>query len=564
MTVRDTASAPSSCQSPGSSKPVPIPSDSARAQPPRLFLVCLLIFVTALAIRLFYALPRPVPLTVDAAYYLAVAENIYGGRGLVCDYVWNYLAGLPSSLPVPSNEYWMPGASIVTAAAFALTGSASLRAAQAVSLLLGALLCAITAWIGGLLFQRRSVAFLAGAFAVISFHLVGLALCPDHFMLAAVLVNLSLIALWLAWRGRTGFALLAGALAALAYLTRTDGALLAIVALLLAIGLFRRRDSARALRLALYFLAAFALVSAPWWVHQTIVFGHPSGAGPLRTAFLTGYNDLFRLDQSHLNLRDYLRTSQVFALFFKGYVLLWELRLLARATLLVGLLALVSLLIAHHRRQTLPWLIYLALAIVAPALIVPYPARKGVFWHLLPGLCPVLFVLGAATAVHMLEWAKRSAKPVSRLASRPAIILAFGSLLYWWACPPEDDEQTQGALYPPVALDAVHALGTNPPPVLTDNSWGLYHVARIPCAQFPADGADAALRVADSIGAAYFITRADAPDKIPAISEVASHPRFQPFARYQAGETRLLVYRILAPEQLLPQSPSASRRSMSQ
>ncbi|UCC68764.1 MAG: hypothetical protein JSV79_02185, partial [Armatimonadota bacterium] len=125
---------------------MPIPSDSARAQTPRLLLVCLLIFLSALAARLPYAFSRPVPLTLDAAYYLAVAENIHNGQGLVCDYVWNYLAGLPSSLPVPSNEYWMPGASIVTAAAFALTGSASARAAQAVSLLLGALLCAITAW----------------------------------------------------------------------------------------------------------------------------------------------------------------------------------------------------------------------------------------------------------------------------------------------------------------------------------------------------------------------------------------------------------------------------------
>jgi len=58
---------------------------------------------------------------------------------------------------------------------------------------------------------------------------------------------------------------------------------------------------------------------------------------------------------------------------------------------------------------------------------------------------------------------------------------------------------------------------------------------------------DAALRVADSIGAAYLITRADAPDKIPALAQIASHPRFQPLARYPAGDTRLLVYRIVPP-----------------
>jgi len=41
---------------------------------------------------------------------------------------------------------------------------------------------------------------------------------------------------------------------------------------------------------------------------------------------------------------------------------------------------------------------------------------------------------------------------------------------------------------------------------------------------------DAALRVADSIGAAYLITRADAPDDIPAMAQIVSHPRFHPLA----------------------------------
>ncbi len=541
-------------------QPNTAPAKESVPRPPNLPALLFLIFLAALALRLAYALTRPVPVSADAAYYLMVAENLYYGRGLVADYVWNYLAGLPAGLPVPSNEYWMPGTSAVIWAAFALARSTSLRVAQAASLILGALLCATTAWMGGILFHRRDIALLAGAMAAISFHLVGVALYPDHFMLAGALVNLSLLALWAAWRGSPRYALLAGALAGLAYLTRSDGALLAIVALALTISLFRRGERRRGLYLLVCFLATFASVAAPWWARQTAVFGHPSGANPMRAAFLTDYNDLFRLDQSHLNLREYLQSSQVVALGIKAYVLRVEARIFAKAVLLVGLLAIIGLWIRDARRELTPWLIYLALGILVPALIVPYPAFKGGFWHLLPGLCPVVFVLGAVAALRLLDLARASKKRAWGSAARIAIVLSLGSPLYWWVRPPGETQREGLPLYPPIAVEAVHLLGPVPPTVLSDNAWGLYHIAHVPCAQFPSDGAAAALRVADSIGATYLIARADAPDKIPAIAEIAGHSRFQPLARYPAGETRLLVYRIL-PAAQAEEEEAGSRKS---
>jgi len=510
---------------------------------PRLLPIVGAVFALALLINVLYAYTRPVPVSADAAYYVMVAENLYHGRGFVADYVWNYLAGLPRSLPVPSNEYWMPGTSVVTAVVFAAARGASLRAAQWPSLLLGALLCAITAWVAGALSRRRDVAWLAGAAAALNFYLVGLALYPDHFMLNAVLVNLSLLALWRAWTDRGRLAAPAGALAGLAFLTRTDGGLLVICALLLAIGLWRRGERRHALRLTALFLAAFALVAAPWWIRQTLVFGSPSGASPLRTAFLTDYNDLFRLDQSRLNPQDYLATSQVVALGVKGYVLYRSLRVLAKAVMLFGLLFIAALFLRDLRRPAVPWLAYLALGLLIPPLLVPYPAGKGGSWHLMPALMPIILALGASAAFRLFDTLKHRLR--SSLAGALVIALSLGSLLYWWARSPEDAARAADPLYPPVAAEAVRALGPSPRPALTDNAWGLYHVTHLPCAQFPTDGAVAALQVADAIGAGYLITRADATNQIPTMSEIINHPRFQPLARYPAGETSLLVYRIV-------------------
>ena len=540
------------------------PARGRPLSPATLFVICLLVFLVALTIRVVYALSIPIPVSADAAYYVMVAENLCQGRGFVSDYVWNYLAGVPSHLPVPSNEYWMPGQSLVISASFLLSGSTSLRAAQAPSLVLGALLCALTAWIAGALFRRRDAAIAAGAMAAVSFQLAGAALHPDHFGLAACLVNLSLLALWAGRRGSPLLALVGGAAAGLAYLTRTDGAMLGVVAALLGAALFRQGQRRRAALYLLCFTAAAVLVVAPWWARQLSVFGHLGGAGPLRTAFLTDYNDLFRVDQADLNLRDYLATNQVVALGFKGFVLGKQLRLLGGAVGVAGVLMLLALADRELRRRASPWLIYLALGLLVPALVFPYPAIKGGFWHLMPGLCPVIFALGAGKAVQLATRPGRPGGAMARLGAWSGLVLAFAWLLPWWAAVPREARSAQRPLYPALNPALVRAVQEASPVVLTDSAWGLYHVTRLPCAQFPSDGAEAALVVAEALEAGYLITRADAPNRIPRIAEVVGHPRFQPFARHEGKEGTLLVYRLLPSTVQPDQSPSDSRLRMSQ
>ncbi|MFB3879909.1 MAG: hypothetical protein ACE149_01535 [Armatimonadota bacterium] len=524
---------------------MPKPEADTAASERRLWPVCLLVFAGALAIRAAYAYTRPIPVSADTSYYLMVARNLYHGRGFVADFVWNYLGGLPTGLPVPSNEYWMPGQSVVLAAAFALTRDVSLRVAQWPSLIFGALLCAVTAWMAGAISGRRLTAALAGAAAAVNYYLVELTLHPDHFMLNAVLVNLSLLALWSAWRGGAWMAAPAGALAALAYLTRSDGALLVLVALLVALVARRRTKRYHGLRLVADFAIGFVLVALPWWIRQTVVFGTPSGANPLRTMFLTEYNDLFRLDQSRLNWDSYLASGQLLAWDPKGKALLLSLRILAKAVLLLGVLALGALGFRELRRESAPWLIYLVIGVLVPTLLVPYPARKGGVWHLAPALLPVIIALGAAGAVRIVEGARNRA--ALRTLAFVGAAVGFASLLSWWVYMIPQLGLPQKPIYPPVVAEAVAALGPRPAPALTDNAWGLYHAAGIPCAQFPSDGAPAALKVADAIGARYLITRANAPDTIPAMKEVIGNPRFRPLARYPAGETSVLVYRIAPP-----------------
>ena|GEM_PF-1682591 len=553
---------------------------------PRLFVPCAVVFAAALALRLAYAYTMPVRISADAAYYMSVAENLYRGRGLVVDYVWNYLAppGVPAGLPVPSNGYWMPLTSFVIAGAFGAAGSTAPRVAQAPFLALGALLCAITAWIAGLLFRSRAAALAAGAMAVISFQLVGVSLFPDHFNLAACLVNLALLAFWAAWWRDprlvvppgsggdecrrwwrvTALACLGGLSGGLAYLTRSDGALVLVVGLVPSLALLRAGRARLALGQAAAAMGAAGAVVCPWLVRQKLTFGTFWGAGPLRTAFLTDYNDLFRVDLSRLTLPAYLKANQVVTWGFKGYVLMRELRLLGAVLGLAGLLALCALRHRDLRRRASPWLIYGALAVLVPALLFPYPTIKGGFWHLLPGLCPIAFSLAGGEAVELLRRAKPQERSARRALGIAALALSFVYLGAWWAAAPGDVRRGAPALYPVESRAALRKLDPPPTAVLTDDSWGLYHVARVPCAQFPSDGAEAALLVADRLGADYLVTLADAPQRIPAMSQILGHPRFRPVARHPTPGPALLIYRILPPPGEASQAPSERSLRMSQ
>ncbi|MCJ7511800.1 MAG: hypothetical protein MUO23_02385, partial [Anaerolineales bacterium] len=75
---------------------------------------------------------------MDADYYYAIARQLVRGAGLSEPFLWNYLDS-PAGIPHPSNMYWMPGVSLLAAAAMAAFGD-SFRAAQLPSILLTATL----------------------------------------------------------------------------------------------------------------------------------------------------------------------------------------------------------------------------------------------------------------------------------------------------------------------------------------------------------------------------------------------------------------------------------------
>ncbi len=104
-------------------------------------IVCI-VLATAIIGRLMLASAAQHPGHGDHAFYYTVAENLADGRGLVIDYIWNYLSGV-ETISHYSNDYWMPLTSLIISLSLLVLGK-SLFAALLPSILVGVALAVVT------------------------------------------------------------------------------------------------------------------------------------------------------------------------------------------------------------------------------------------------------------------------------------------------------------------------------------------------------------------------------------------------------------------------------------
>jgi hypothetical protein len=278
------------------------------------------LFVVGIAVRALTMVPMAHPGYMDAAYSYDIALNLARGNGLNEPFLWHYLDD-PVGLPHPSHLYWMPLPTLLAWLGIALLGH-SYRAAQVPFIVLAACLPVVSYTIAWHVSQRRLLSWVAGLLTIFSGYYVVYWGHTDNFAPFALAGSLSLLAGWLgvenpqpsatpspAGEGEQpssriehdepplqrlwpAWLLGAGALAALAHLSRADGVLvLAVVAAGVAWQMWR---SPRRLVTDLGWLAGgYAVVMAPWFSRNLLVVGTPLPAGGAQTIWLTRYDELF-------------------------------------------------------------------------------------------------------------------------------------------------------------------------------------------------------------------------------------------------------------------------------
>jgi hypothetical protein len=401
--------------------------------------ICL--YALALAVRGLLFAAHPDAAYPDSYYYADVARSLHAGHGFSIDFIYSFLdvgGRIPADphLPIASNGFWMPLASIVQLPSMLLFGASPLASALPF-ILIGALAAPLTWLIAGEAGCGRRVA-LAAAVAVAIPGAVSIYMSqPDNFSLYQ---PIGTAVLWLTARGLKGHAgsfALAGLLAGLASLARNDGLLLAgVVGLAFAWDRWRARRSAGPKlpripwRYGLAALGLFAAVMAPWYLRQLAVFGSlspSSGAAPL----VRTYEDTNCVTCT-VSLANFLG---------QGLVEIAASRLLG----LVGALGIFCVLVvpvvlvpfaiagAWSRRRSVdfgPFLVFAALFLVASGLLFAAYVPHGTFLHSAVVLVPFTAILAMEGISSAVAWvvARRSSWRQDR-AERLFLVAGVGAMV---------------------------------------------------------------------------------------------------------------------------------------
>ncbi len=340
---------------------------------------------------------------MDSEYYFATGQEIAAGHGFVEPFLWNYLDD-PQGLPHPSHLYWMPLTSILAAAAMRLFGP-TFRAAQLPFVLLAAGL----PWLSA----RISLGWKTVAPRPIQTAI--LAALPGFFL--PFLVTTDAFALF-AWLGAGALILMtsaraqerpllwaaSGVLIGLGHLTRADGLLLLVPALVSLLPLRGRRWMG-----LLGLGGGYLLVMAPWMLRDWIVVGSPLGQGNVRALWLTSYDQLFSFPPSLLTQGNWV-ASGLRAIAAARWYALWT---NASSLLLVnGLVILAPLAgLGAYRLKgesvVRHALIYLATLFGVMTFIFPFAGARGGYFHSSVALMPIVWALAPIGLEVAIGWGRQ-------------------------------------------------------------------------------------------------------------------------------------------------------------
>jgi len=464
----------------------------------------LVLFLAGLAVVLVTAALQPAPGYMDAEYYLLTGQQLAVGQGFSEPLLWNYLDA-PAGVPHPSHTYWMPLPSLVVAASTTLFG-ASFNGGRVLLLLMAALLPPLTAALCLQLTGRRGSARLAGWLAVLPGFYLPFLTTTDSFAICMLLGGLFflLLAQTHAWQP-----LALGLLAGLLHLARAEGPLWLLLAVLVA----WRGSSWRGVAKG---LAGYALVMAPWFVRNWLVFGSPLAPGAGHSLWLAEYDELFSFPASQLTLQRWAASGAAAILGARLGALGQN---LASAVAVSGLVALAPLAVwGAWRLRAQPavrvgaaaWLELLAVF----SFVFPFSGARGGFFHATAVLQPLVWALAAAGLHAALEWGRaRRGWELTRAGhvfSLGVLLLALALSSYAVGQRVLAGGWGRGAQHYAVLAQRLDALGIDADElIMVNNPPGFTLASGRPSIVIPHGGPQPALQAARQYGASLLLLEAD-------------------------------------------------------
>lgn len=353
-----------------------------------------------LVVNLFAAYWVRSPGYMDAEYYYTTAQRLVDGAGFTEPFLWNYL-DYPIGLPHPSHLYWMPLTTIVSAGPMVLFGK-SFRAAQLPFLMLAAALPAMTALLALKLHGNQRWAWRSGLIASLPGFFLPYLVTTDTFILYALIGGAALWVMADAAQNQSASRwLVAGLLIGLGHLTRADGFLLLVPAMIALLWIEQGKG-----RAFIFLMIGYLLPTVPWFARNLIVTGSVLPPGNGRVLWLLSYDELFSYPADILTPARWLSS---------GFLSIFKARFQAlgiNIQRLIGENGIVFLgpfmALGAHRLWKQPLVrlatIYLVLLLGVMSFIFPYAGSYGGFFHSSAALMPILFVLAPVGLDTAIAW----------------------------------------------------------------------------------------------------------------------------------------------------------------
>ena len=361
----------------------------------------------------------------DSFYHLNVANSLLAGDGFVDHYLWTYVDA-PESMPAPSYRYWMPLTSVLAAVGMALTAAPdSFQTAQFLFILATAGAGAVAYLLAFMLGGARRHAWVAGLLTVMGGYFSPRWGAIDTFAPYALFGSLCLLLIGMSAKSqgqRLPYAALSGVLAGLCHLTRPDGLLMLVTALLVSIwqpGMRSRMDRNRGLSAALI-LACYVLTMFPWFLRNLNATGAALPAGGLRAIWFREYDDSF----------NYPNDASPRSFFSDGLETLARTRAIGMANgigtfvAVEGVIVLAPFMLiglwCRRRHPLLGGFWFCAIGIhLLMCLVFPLPGYRGGLFHAVSALFPFWMVLGVMGLDDVIDWIARRRKSWNRAYTKP-------------------------------------------------------------------------------------------------------------------------------------------------
>lgn len=481
-----------------------------------------LLFVIGLLVPFAVSRFQTLPGYMDADYYFVGGIQLAEGKGFTEPYLWNYLDN-PTGLPHPSHTYWMPLASIVSAAGMWILGQSSYAAGRAPFLLLSALVPLLTAALAYSVSRKTLLAMVSGLLSIFSLYYAPFMPVPDNYVLymlfgAAFLLLLPRREMWISF--------VLGTLAGLLTLARSDGLLwLGLAGLAILWKTSNSADGPRILSRAwmklvipagLLALAGYFLVMGGWHLRNMNLFGSFMTPGGGRLLWLENYNQTFIYPPDRLSLEGFLQAGWDAAV--QDRIRAFNANLgnafAAQGGIFLFPFILIGLWHLRHDLRTKIAVTGWLLLFLVMTLIFPFAGSRGSFFHGGAAFQPYWWVAAPIGLDVVIAWARDRGRFTDKNApvffQGMLVALAVMMTVYLinirvissgWA---KDD-----IIYPKVEQMLLES-GISPQDVvIVRNPPGYFIASRRPSISLPFGDESAILAVAERYGARFLILEKD-------------------------------------------------------